>query len=404
MRPGGLAARIVWACLAASLAVAAYAADPETPKLAGSEVPVPKRTKTVSPEYPAEAQALGLRGIVILELVIDTQGHVVSADVIRSVPPFDEAALAVARKWEYEVTKLDGKPVSVRLTVPITFAMRLPELTRQEGIPELRQGALPAFPAGAPPREVVKVTAEVALDADGRVADAQIRNGEPPWSAALLQALRTWRFAPSDDRATLSFRVEASFLPDSKAPQRVELRLSGLRRSETMAVAEAPAAAATPPASAPMAPPASPAPAMPPAAAVASPPSATPPAPAIRTPPTEVLAPPALPAGIARAGTSSVTDVMLQLGVPDLVKGRRPVPPPFARMGGVSGTVEVRFAVDAAGTSSVQAAEGQDALKVAAEQAVGTWTFRRTTADRLLLVAVFSYSGSAASATVKPAE
>ena len=67
--------------------------------------------------------------------------------MVRSIPPFDEAALVAVRQWEYEVTKVDGKPVSVKLTVPITFALKLPEIaSRQQGMPELRTGAFPPIP------------------------------------------------------------------------------------------------------------------------------------------------------------------------------------------------------------------------------------------------------------------
>ena len=78
--------------------------------------------------------------------------------------------------------------------------------------------------------------------------------------------------------------------------------------------------------------------------------------------------------------------------------------PPFARMARTEGTVEIHFAVNAAGNSSVQSAEGPDLLKPAAAQAVSSWLFRRTTADRLNLVALFTYNGDAASATVRPQE
>ena len=122
------------------------AAAPSDVKVAGRDVPAPKRTRFVTPVFPLEAQAAGQRGIVILELVIDAAGKVSTADVLRSVPPFDEAALTAVRQWEYEVTKVDGKAVPVRLTVPITFALKLPEMTREAGIPELRQGASPFFP------------------------------------------------------------------------------------------------------------------------------------------------------------------------------------------------------------------------------------------------------------------
>ena len=120
-------------------------------------VPVPKKTKHVQPVYPPEALAQGVRGIVILDLVVDAQGKVESTTVVRSVPGLDEAAIAAARQWEYEPTKVDGKPVRVRLTVPITFSLALPKLARQDGIPELRQGVDPGLAgrrrgaAGSPP-------------------------------------------------------------------------------------------------------------------------------------------------------------------------------------------------------------------------------------------------------------
>src|SRR6266850_6032614 len=61
------------------------AAAPSNVKVAGRDVPAPKRTRFVSPVFPLEAQAAGQRGIVILELVIDAAGKVTTADVLRSV-------------------------------------------------------------------------------------------------------------------------------------------------------------------------------------------------------------------------------------------------------------------------------------------------------------------------------
>src|SRR5262245_50472923 len=148
------------------LLLAAPALADDAPKAAGTDVPVPKRTKTVLPEYPAEAQARGIRGIVILDVVIDAEGHVTSADVVRSIPGLDEAAVVAVKQWEYEPTRVDGKAVSVRLSVPITFALKLPEIKRDDGIPELRQGVTPLFPAGRS-KDHASVTAEVTLDSEG---------------------------------------------------------------------------------------------------------------------------------------------------------------------------------------------------------------------------------------------
>lgn len=411
----------------------------EEPVTAGSAgVAAPKRTKTVRPEYPVEAQAQGIRGIVILELTIDKEGKVAEARVIRSVPGLDEAALAAARQWTYEVTRVGGKPVSVRLAVPITFAMKLPEMSRQDGVPELRQGVSPPFPKDA--SGPATVLAEVTLDPDGRVAEAQVVRGEAPWTNALLAALRTWRFAVDSANVVVSFRVQADFIPgERKDPPKVNLRLDGLRRSESMAHGPDPATPATAPVDPAPGPPTEGPATEPPAAAgtapvadagtpqdgpppAAAPPPGPPADPGLAAstgpataesapssaqaapPPVEVISapPPPPPPLEAEAGTSAVRDVTLEPGVPDLVRGRRPVPPPFARMTATSGTVEVQFSVGAAGTCQVQSVSGPDLLKPAAEQAVASWQFRRTQAHRLFLAAVFSYEGDRATALVRP--
>jgi len=409
-------------CVLCGLLAGAAVAQEPAPKVAGTEVPPPKRTRLVLPAYPPEAQEKGLHGIVILEVRIDTEGKVKEARVIRSIAVFDEPALQAVRKWEYEVTKVDGKPVEVLLTVPITFALRLPEISRQEGIPELRAGVAPVFPKDGRPG---KVTLDVSLDADGQVTDAEILNGESPNREALLTALRSWRFAPPGEGVQISFRIEAEFEPERRGvAARVAIRLAGLRRTE-------PVAAAASPSPVPLAPGPTPAPPVPvptPAAPPATPPAvpdptpvptpAAPPAPAAPVqsaaattaksgpaPVMEVLrapTPPPPPAPPLVAGSSAVENVTLGIGVPDLARGRRPVAPPFARMAAAGGSVEVRFAVNAAGQTAVLDVSGPDMLKPAAQAAVVSWTFRRTTTDRLYLTAVFVYDADAAKASVAP--
>lgn len=448
----GLAAALVGLALGWPSALAAQ--DTDVPlKVAGTDVPVPKRTKFVVPAYPAEAAERGLRGIVILELVINEQGKVATADVVRSVPPFDEAALEAVRQWEYEVTKVDGKAVRVRHTLPITFALKLPAMNRQDGVPELRQGVAPTVPAGADRSATVR--ADVTLHRDGSVADAAITAGDSPFAEALLQAVRTWRFAPEPEGGSVvSFRVEAEFVPGKGgAAARVDLALKDARR--TAAAAEPAPEAAPSPAPTPDAPasearpapesPSVPAPAAPeapeaaaPSPAAAPPPDPLPPAapptpPAPTTPstgptppPVEVIAPRPSAEGSSAPGTSAsatsgaaatpaapprnepgfsaVRDVTLGPGVPDLAKGRRPVVPPIARMTAAAGVIDVQLAVDAAGGVSVQNVTGPEVLREAARQAALSWSFRRTTADRLYLVATFTYTGDQARAEVRRAQ
>jgi outer membrane biosynthesis protein TonB len=101
---------------------------------------------------------------------------------------------------------------------------------------------------------------------------------------------------------------------------------------------------------------------------------------------------------------SAIRDVTLALGVPDLVRGRRPVPPPVARMSGTTGSVDVKFSIDAAGVTSVAEVAGPEVLKNVATYTVQSWLFRRITAQRLYLVAAFDFSGETAKASVRPDE
>ena len=115
----------------------------------------------------------------------------------------------------------------------------------------------------------------------------------------------------------------------------------------------------------------------------------------------EVITAPA-PAPPPESGVSAIRDVTLEPGVPDLARGRRPVAPPFARMSGTTGTVEVSFSVSAGGTTALQTATGPDLLRFSAEQTVASWVFRRSRADRAYLVALFTYAGDKATAVVRP--
>jgi hypothetical protein len=168
-------------------------------------------------------------------------------------------------------------------------------------------------------------------------------------------------------------------------------------------LAAPPVGAATPaprPAASPVQLPTAPA-AVAPAAPVQTP---APVAPTPSAPPVETDVLPAREEPPAKEeGTSAITDVVLGENIPDLVKGRRPVWPPLARLGNVAGDVVVRFTVDLAGRVTVHSGEGPDLLKPAAEQAVATWTFRRTAIDRLNLIATFKFGSDRAVARIERA-
>jgi len=88
----------------------------------------------------------------------------------------------------------------------------------------------------------------------------------------------------------------------------------------------------------------------------------------------------------------------LAIGVPDLSRARQSTVPPLARMAGVTGTVEVAFSVGASARTSIQTTTAPDSLQLAAKEIVQSCVCRRTTTDRLYLLATIDYGVDTAKA------
>ena len=77
-------------------------------------------------KYPTIAQENGTQGRVIVQFVVNKDGSIVDAKVVRSVDPYlDKEALRVINtmpKWK--PGKQRGKPVRVKYTVPVTFRLQ----------------------------------------------------------------------------------------------------------------------------------------------------------------------------------------------------------------------------------------------------------------------------------------
>jgi len=65
-----------------------------------------------------------VQGVVIIEAVIDPQGKVVDARVLRSIPLLDQAALEAVHQWEFTPTLLNGVPQSVIMTLTVNFVLQ----------------------------------------------------------------------------------------------------------------------------------------------------------------------------------------------------------------------------------------------------------------------------------------
>ena len=90
------------------------------PKELFSDSP-PKVLVQTKPTYPRAAFDEKVQGTVIVEILINELGRVSHAEIRRSLPGLDEAALACVRDWQFEPAQRKGRPVACVARAPVTF-------------------------------------------------------------------------------------------------------------------------------------------------------------------------------------------------------------------------------------------------------------------------------------------
>jgi len=89
----------------------------------GGRIAMPQRVSQAQPVYPAIAKIGKVQGTVDISVVIDAGGNVEQAQVVRSIPQLDAAAVEAVRKWKYSPTIVNGVAVPVTMVVHVTFAL-----------------------------------------------------------------------------------------------------------------------------------------------------------------------------------------------------------------------------------------------------------------------------------------
>jgi periplasmic protein TonB len=83
--------------------------------LNGKAISLPK------PAYPAIARAAHASGTVVVQVVIDENGNVISAHAVSGHPLLQGAAVGAARSAKFSPTKLSGQPVKVTGVIQYNF-------------------------------------------------------------------------------------------------------------------------------------------------------------------------------------------------------------------------------------------------------------------------------------------
>ncbi|WP_147448893.1 energy transducer TonB, partial [Corallococcus terminator] len=79
------------------------------------------------PDYPRRAREDGITGVVMVYVVIGADGRVEPAytRIQRSVPGLDEAAIESVSRWRFSpALGHDGRPVRVKVVIPVKFALK----------------------------------------------------------------------------------------------------------------------------------------------------------------------------------------------------------------------------------------------------------------------------------------
>jgi protein TonB len=103
-----------------------YAAPPAGPKFVPSYkvTEPPSVVSEVKAVYPEAARKEGLETQVLMQIAIDTDGHVTTARVLQSAGHgFDEAALEAIRKFRFKPARLGDEAVATEITYKVTFLL-----------------------------------------------------------------------------------------------------------------------------------------------------------------------------------------------------------------------------------------------------------------------------------------
>ncbi len=77
-----------------------------------------------APPYPAIAKAARAQGLVTVQVTVDEDGRVISAQAVSGHPLLQSAAVAAAREARFSPTLLSGQPVKVKGVVTYNFVLQ----------------------------------------------------------------------------------------------------------------------------------------------------------------------------------------------------------------------------------------------------------------------------------------
>jgi TonB family protein len=198
---------------------------------AGDVDQAPEAIFQEAPVFPYSLRRSGINGEVVVDLVIDTDGNVVKADVTSSThPDFEAPAVEAALKWKFKPALKNGHPVVARMAVPIDFQLltvgqpdiiNLHRVGGGGGVEAWHmtdrpgKGTPPEFRFDEPPRPILtsapvypydlliqsvkgKASITFKVDPQGRPHEVTVLSAtDPEFGAAAKAMLESWNYEPA---------------------------------------------------------------------------------------------------------------------------------------------------------------------------------------------------------------
>jgi len=90
----------------------------------GTDIIAPRRIRGTEPKYTPEARKARVFGIVIVEVIIDTNGRVVAARILKALPfGLSQAAIDCVKQWRFTSAMRHGQPIAVFYNLTVNFRL-----------------------------------------------------------------------------------------------------------------------------------------------------------------------------------------------------------------------------------------------------------------------------------------
>jgi TonB family protein len=88
----------------------------------------PSPIQNPMPQYPVRFKSSGIQGVVVLDVLVLSDGSVGDIKVIKSLLSepggLDDTAVATVKTWLFKPAMKNEKPIDSRVTIPISFSLR----------------------------------------------------------------------------------------------------------------------------------------------------------------------------------------------------------------------------------------------------------------------------------------